>query len=113
MLSKTVIAPHVILSLWSTHDANAAAETAIVHATAKAPLICLRIINLNGLQIGRAIKSAHSIQLSINHSQAHLNREKEKVEIKQSLESRSDVPLTPLRREVMATMGLQVLVMGL
>lgn len=110
MLSKTVIAPHVILSLWSTHDANAAAETAIVHATTKAPLICLRIINLNGLQIGRAIKSAHSIQLSINHSQANLNREKG---IKQCLESRSDVTLTPLRREVMATMGLQVLVMGL
>lgn len=77
MLSKTVIAPHVILSLWSTHDANAAAETAIVHATAKAPLICLRIINLNGLQIGRAIKTAHSIQLSINHSQANLMRERD------------------------------------
>lgn len=67
MQYKTIIAPHIILSLGCTHNANAAAQTTIVHAAAQAPLIRLWIIHLNGLQIGGAIEAAHSIQLPVDY----------------------------------------------
>jgi len=71
-LLKTIFAPHIVLSLRGTHNAHAAAQSAVVHAAAQTPLVRLWVVDLDGFQIGGTIKAAHSIQLSIDDGQANL-----------------------------------------
>ena len=73
--------PQMSFVLRHLHHADAPSQASVVHRAAQPPLILFRVVNFDRFEIRRAVETADSVQLPIDHSQPHLDNKKTKFEI--------------------------------